>query len=102
MEDLISKVLDFGMGNVIDKSRDPLLVQDEIYKQDCKDLSELDDRYKELDLTAEQRMIIDDYMACLSSANCRACDVTYMAGIRDAILFLNQVGLLKNNQEDVA
>lgn len=99
MEDLISKVLDFGMGNVIDKSRDPLLVNDEVYKQDCKDLSELDDRYKALDLTSEQRMVIDDYMACLSSANCRACDVTYFAGVRDTLEFLVQAGLLKHSEK---
>ena len=97
MEDLIGKVLEFGIGNVIDKSRDPLLMNDEIYKQDCEDLAELENRYNALNLDKHDKMIIDDYMACFSSMNTRACDITYMAGIRDAILFLNQVGLLKSN-----
>ena len=45
MEDLISKVLEFGMGGVIDKSRDPLLVNDEVYKQDCADLADLEEKF---------------------------------------------------------
>lgn len=102
MEDLISKVLEAGMGNVIDKRRDLLLLADEVYQQDCADLDELEERYMHLDLPEESKMIIEDYMACSDTAHCRANDLCYMAGIRDAILFLNQVGLLKNNQEDVA
>ena len=44
MENLINKVLEFGMGGVIDKSRDPLLVNDEVYKQDCADLADLEEK----------------------------------------------------------
>ena len=50
MEDLIGKVLEFGMGNIIDKSRNSLLMNDEIYKQDCEDLAELENRYNALNL----------------------------------------------------
>lgn len=70
MEDLISKVLEFGMGEVIDKSRDPLLVNDEVYKQDCADLADLEERYEALELDKHDRMIINDYIACMNSSMC--------------------------------
>lgn len=97
MENIIKQIIDMGMGNVMDKRRDPLILADEIYQQDTKDQRELEDRYDMLALTTEQRRIIDDYIACIFSTNCRVSDISYMVGIRDAILFLNQVGLLKGN-----
>ena len=44
MEDLISKLIDRGLGNIIDKSRDPLILQDEVYLKDSQDLNELEER----------------------------------------------------------
>ncbi len=43
MEDLISKLIDTGIGNFIDRSRDSLILQDEIYLKDSKDLDELEE-----------------------------------------------------------
>ena len=100
MEDIISKIIASGLGNVIDKRRDPLLLADEIYRKDCSDLAELEDRYSALDLTKESRMLIDDYIACSDTAHGRANDLCYIAGIRDAILFLSQVGLIQNKTEE--
>lgn len=98
MEDIIKQLIDAGMGNVMDKRIDPLVMSDTIYQQDCKDLSELEDRVDQLELTKEQRMVIDDYVACMMSTNCRVCDISYIAGIRDSVLLLNQMGLLKGNE----
>lgn len=50
-----------------------------------------------LDLPISLKRIIDDYIACLDTANCRANDIYYMAGIRDAILFFNKAGLIKES-----
>lgn len=99
MENLINKVLEFGMGGVIDKSRDPLLVNDEVYKQDCADLADLEERYEALDLDKHDRMIINDYIACMNSSMCRANDISYFAGVRDTLSFLIQAGLLKQSEK---
>ena len=99
MENLIKKVLEFGMGGVIDKSRDPLLVNDDVYKQDCADLADLEERYEALELDKHDRMIINDYIACLQTVDCRYADISYMAGIEDAITFLKKMDLIKNTIE---
>ena len=95
MEDLISKLIDRGLGNIIDKSRDPLILQDEVYLKDSQDLNELEERYTNLELSKEQRMIVNDYIACSESVRARINDLSYMAGMRDAVLLLNQMGLIK-------
>ncbi len=94
MEDLISKLIDRGLGNIIDKSRDPLILQDEVYLKDSQDLNELEERYTNLELSKEQRMIVNDYIACGESVRARINDLSYMAGMRDAVLLLNQIGLI--------
>lgn len=95
MEDLISKLIDRGLGNIIDKSRDPLILQDEVYLKDSQDLNKLEERYTNLELSKEQRMIVNDYIACGESVRARINDLSYMAGMRDAVLLLNQMGLIK-------
>lgn len=97
MNDLMKKIVDTGIGSMIDKRTDPLLREDEEYQKDCKSLDELEERYMKLGLSKDSKMIIDDYIACLDSSNCRANEIYYMAGIRDAILFFNRTGLIKEN-----
>ena len=63
------------------------------------DLSELEDRYEALDLDKHDRMIIDDYIACMNSSMCRANDISYFAGVRDTLSFLIQAGLLKQSEK---
>ena len=44
-------------------------------------------------------MIINDYIACLQTVDCRYADISYMAGIEDAITFLKKMDLIKNTIE---
>ena len=97
MEELVEKIIDSGIGGVIDKRTDALLLNDIEYQRDCKDLDELEEKYMKLRLDKATKMIIDDYIACLDSATCRANDIYYMAGMRDAILFFNKAGLIKES-----
>ena len=71
-----------------------------IYEQDQQDLDELTVRFMELDLPEHDRMIINDYIACLQTVDCRYADISYMAGIeKDAITFLKKMDLIKNTIE---
>lgn len=72
MNKLIDNLIAKGMGNFMDVSRDTLAQADEIYLNDRKDEEELEQRYESLDLTKEQRIIINDYVACTSTVNQRA------------------------------
>ena len=59
MNKLIQDLIEKGMGNFMDRSRDALAWADEIYLNDIKDENELEQRYKSLDLTKEQKIIIN-------------------------------------------
>lgn len=91
IEDLIKK----GMGNFMDWSRDALAWADETYLNDRRDEKELERRYENLDLTKEQKKVMNDYVACTLSSNQRYADISYMCGIKDTISMLVSLGLIK-------
>lgn len=91
IEDLIKK----GMGNFMDRSRDALAWADETYLNDRRDEKELERRYANLDLTKEQKKVMNDYVACTLSSNQRYADIPYMCGIKDTVSMLVSLGLIK-------
>lgn len=91
IEDLIKK----GMGNFMDRSRDALAWADETYLNDRRDEKELERRYENLDLTKEQKKVINDYAACILSSNQRYADISYMCGIKDTVSMLVSLKLIK-------
>ena len=95
MNKLIQDLIEKGMGNFMDRSRDALAWKDEIYLNDIKDENELGQRYENLDLTKGQRQVINDYVACASTANHRYADISYMCGIKDTVSLLVSLGLIK-------
>lgn len=60
-----------GMGRLMDESRDMLAQEDEIYRNNRNDEDELEHRYKSLDLSRDQKMIVNQYIACIASVNHR-------------------------------
>lgn len=96
MEDIINSFIEFGMGGIIDKRTAHLLLKDEIYQQDFADLKDLEGRVEELDIEKMDKFLIEDYIACYETVQSRARELTYIAGIRDTVKFLNHIGLLKN------
>lgn len=100
MNELIEKLIDMGMGNFMDVSRDTLAMEDEIYKADREAENELEKRYESLGLTREQRIIINDYIACASTVNHRYADISYMCGIKNTVEMLVSLGLIKGMDEN--
>lgn len=95
MNKLIEDLIEKGMGNFMDVSRYILAQADEIYLNDRKDENELEQRYESLGLTREQRIIVNDYIACASTVNHRYANISYMAGIRDTVTMLVSLGLIR-------
>lgn len=95
MNKLIEDLIEKGIGNFMDVSRDELAQGDEIYLNDRKDEDELERRYEKLDLTREQRIVVNDYIACASTVNHRFADISYMCGIKDTVSMLVSLGLIK-------
>ena len=99
MDMLAREILNQSIAEAIDATRNKICAEDEVYQQDEKDLDELTKRFMELDLPEHDRMIINDYIACLQTVDCRYADISYMAGIEDAITFLKKMDLIKNTIE---
>lgn len=95
MNELMEKLIDMGMGRLMDESRDKMAMADEIYKSDREAEDELEKRYESLELTREQRIIINDYIASTSTVNHRYADIAYMSGIKNTIHMLVSLGLIK-------
>jgi len=96
MDNILDKLLEMGLGQGVSKSRDEMIQADDTYNKDYKNLEMLETRYEELELPMEIRSVINDYIACKDSISMRVEDISYIAGIKDAILFMNHVGLLKS------
>ena len=100
MNELIEKLIDMGMGNFMDVSRDEMAMADEIYKADREAENELEQRYESLGLTREQQIVINDYIACTSTVNHRSADISYMCGIKNTVELLISLGLIKGTEEN--
>lgn len=99
MDSFISKILNMGFGNLMDQSRKELALKDETYKKDETDLSELELRYTNTEIFRKTRMLVNDYIACMQTANNRYADLSYIAGIKDTISFLSYLDLIKDGCE---
>lgn len=95
---LILKLTEFGRKRSMEKSREQMLERDPVYKKDRADMLSLEEKYEALDLTKKQRMLINDYIACRDSMNARCAEVSYDAGIRNAVLLLEHMDLIKKEK----
>lgn len=95
MDSLINKLIKENLGNIMDKSRDVLLLEDEIYIHDSSDKEALEKRYDALRLNEKDRIVINDYIACKDTISSRIADLSYIAGASDTVKLLNSLKLLK-------
>ena len=94
MDKLLEILYKRGVGDLIDISRNKLMLKDTVYQNDLKDLLELEERYEQLDLSRDHRIMINDYLACMQTVQARACDLSYMAGLKDAISLFHSLDLI--------
>ena len=95
MESLVSRISDLGLSKMMEMSRHELISKDEQFQQLEHDMSELEFLYSQLDLDGEQGEIIEGYVNSLNKIRGAYGDISYAAGIKDAIQLLNSLGLLK-------
>lgn len=96
MKKYINELIEIGMGSVIDTSTDRFIMEDEVYRIDSQSATEIQEKLINT-LTNEQKNIFEDYIACLMSANERACNLSYLVGARNTIQFLSEINALKND-----
>lgn len=95
MEKLLNRLVHKGLRGFMDESRQGLALEDEAYLKDGADEKELEQRYLELNLSKEQRLLINDYIACVKTVGSRYSNISYIAGVKDTVEMFVQLGLLK-------
>lgn len=95
MNNIINQLIQENIGQVIDKRRDRLLMDDEMYQQDSTDSEELLKRYEALNLEKADRIFINDLICCIETRDSRCADLSYLCGFADAIKLLHSLGILK-------
>ena len=95
MESLISKISNLGLQKMLNMSRDELIAKDEQFQQLENEMSELELLYSHLELDGEPGKIVKDYVCSLNKIRGAYGDISYAAGIKDAVQLLNFLGLLK-------
>ena len=66
------------------------------------DLDYLEERYSSLKIPYVIRRVVDDYIACLESRDERYADMSYVAGMGDAISLLTKMGMLNNQEQPLS
>ncbi len=95
MEKLLNRLVHKGLRGFMDERRQELALEDEVYLKDSADAGELEQRYIELNLPRDQRLLINDYIACIKTADSRYSNISYIAGVKDTVEMFVQLGLLK-------
>ena len=95
MEELINRFIRRGVDGFMDESRQGMALEDDVCQKDREDEERLEQQYMELDIPRAQRFLINDYIACVKTAGARSSEISYMAGIKDAVEMFARLGLLK-------
>ncbi|MCI9337909.1 MAG: hypothetical protein HFH93_10305 [Lachnospiraceae bacterium] len=98
MEKLIEMITGLGMEQFAENTRQEIVLSDEVILKDLEDEKNLERYYEEIALPKEQRMFLNDYIACMKTADRRYADISYVAGIKDTIRMLSCMGLLKESE----
>lgn len=96
MDKFVKKLVKNHLGAFMDKSVDALALADEDYKNDLADSEELEKRYESLNLEDKDRIVINDYIACLMTREHKMRDIAYLAGVADSIKLFNELGAIKD------
>ena len=88
-EAVIANYIEKMMG----ERRQKIFESDEYIQQDNGDLDYLEERYSSLKIP---------YIACLESRDERYADMSYVAGMGDAISLLTKMGMLNNQEQPLS
>lgn len=96
-DNIVNILMQMDLAAHIDSSRDSILLKDSVYTKTLNEMAEKNKAYRALSLSKEDREIVESYVEAVEDINLRIDWIGYIAGVRDAILLFNQIGLLKDN-----
>lgn len=95
MNKLINDLLKKGLGNFIDRSRDALIWDDEVYQKCSREEGESEEKSLNMGLTKSQKKIMKQYVSDIRATEHRYADLSYLAGVKDTVGMLVSLDLIK-------
>lgn len=95
MKKLLKRLEKISVTQLMEDTRQNLLMSDKAFLQDKADEVDLEKRYEKLDISRRQRILINDYIVCMKTADYRFAKISYLAGIKDTVRILGHLGLIK-------
>ena len=102
MENKNEVVIASYIEKMMGERRQKIFDSDKYIQQDNGDLDYLEERYNSLKIPYVMRRVVDDYIACLESRDERYADMSYVAGMGDAISLLIKMGMLSNQEPQLS
>lgn len=94
-EKMSDKIIDLGLSEFMTKTREEFAKRDNLYGEQERMTTEAEKKYEALELQAETKEIIEEYIEKMRNLEQQYADISYMAGMKDAVLILSSLGLLK-------
>ena len=95
MNKFINDLLKKGLGNFIDRSRDALIWDDEIYQKCSREEDEAEEKCFNMGLTKGQEKIMKQYVSDIRATEHRYADLSYLAGVKDTVGMLVSLEMIK-------
>ena len=95
MNKFINDLLKKGLGNFIDRSRDALIWDDEIYQKCSREEDESGEKCLNMGLTKRQEKTMKQYVSDIRATEHRYADLSYLAAVRDTVGLLVSLDLVK-------
>ena len=95
MDKLMDDLLKKGLGNFIDRSRDALIWDDEIYQKCSREEDVAEEKCLNMNLTKGQKKIIMNYVSDVRATDHRYADLSYLAGVKDTVGMLVSLEMIK-------
>lgn len=99
MENYVDELLKLYLGSLADESVDQMALEDEELLSAEAEVTRIDEQFMAMDLAADDRMVVDDYLEALQAADNRRAELSYIAGVRNTIKLLHSLNLLKGLNE---
>lgn len=79
----------------VNEGMDNILLQDEEYMKIQKEINKQTDQFDKLDLTKEQRLIVDNLISAYNGSGAYDGVMNYKKGFRDCVKLLQEMNFLK-------
>lgn len=91
MGSFTDEMINLGLGNLIDKYVDDVILTDDVYLAETKTAANYFDELDNSDLSVTQKKLLRKFEEHTNAANSRVRDIAYLVGIRNMAIFMNEL-----------